>query len=101
LLENLHIVNYALIEELELDFSNGMNTLTGETGAGKSILAGALGLLLGAKATTASIRNGCDQARVSGTFLLPPKAMRRGTVGNGLRNRESSPRMIGLLSDGC
>jgi DNA repair protein RecN (Recombination protein N) len=71
LLENLHIVNYALIEELELDFSNGMNTLTGETGAGKSILAGALGLLLGAKATTASIRNGCDQARVSGTFLLP------------------------------
>jgi DNA repair protein RecN (Recombination protein N) len=73
LLENLHIVNYALIEELELDFSNGMNTLTGETGAGKSILAGALGLLLGAKATTASIRNGCDQARVSGTFLLPPE----------------------------
>jgi DNA repair protein RecN (Recombination protein N) len=70
-LENLHIVNYALIEELEIDFSEGMNTLTGETGAGKSILAGALGLLLGAKATTASIRAGCEQATVSGSFRLP------------------------------
>ncbi len=71
MLENLIIRNYALIDHLELEFSPGMNTLTGETGAGKSILAGALGLLLGAKATTGSIRSGCEQAEVSGTFALP------------------------------
>lgn len=71
MLEDLHIENYALIDSLTLEFSKGMNTLTGETGAGKSILAGALGLLLGAKATTSVIRTGCERAMVSGTFVLP------------------------------
>lgn len=71
MLENLHIENYALIERLELDFSRGMNTLTGETGAGKSILAGALNVLLGGKATTGAIRKGAEQAVVSGSFFLP------------------------------
>ncbi|AHC14550.1 DNA repair protein RecN [Salinispira pacifica] len=71
MLENLHIENYALIERLELDFARGMNTLTGETGAGKSILAGALNVLLGGKATTGAIRKGAEQAVVSGSFLLP------------------------------
>ena len=71
MLENIHIENYALIEKLSLEFSPGMNTLTGETGAGKSILAGALNLLLGVAASATFIRNGENQAVVSGTFLLP------------------------------
>ena len=50
MLEKLHIKNYALIEELELDFSNGLTVVTGETGSGKSILPGALGLALGERA---------------------------------------------------
>ncbi len=71
MLENLIIENYALIEKLELNFTPGMNVLTGETGAGKSILAGALGLLRGARATTGSIRNGTEKADVAATFVLP------------------------------
>ena len=73
MLENLYIENYAIIEKLSLEFSPGMNTLTGETGAGKSILAGALSLLLGVPANTSVIRSGTQQALVSGTFLLSPE----------------------------
>lgn len=52
MLTHLHISNYALIEELDVDFADGFTTITGETGAGKSILLGALGLLLGGRADT-------------------------------------------------
>ena len=72
MLEDLRIENYALIEKLSLEFSPGMNTLTGETGAGKSILAGALSLLLGTSVNASIIRNGTAQVVVSGTFRLPP-----------------------------
>ncbi|MBP7400853.1 MAG: AAA family ATPase, partial [Chitinophagales bacterium] len=50
MLRKLNISNYAIIENAEIDFSAGLNIITGETGAGKSILLGALGLLLGARA---------------------------------------------------
>jgi DNA repair protein RecN (Recombination protein N) len=65
MLEELSIRNYALIESLSIPFEEGLTILTGETGAGKSIIVGALGFLLGAKAETAVIRAGADEASVS------------------------------------
>ena len=68
MLRNLHIRNYALIESLDLDFSEGFSVITGETGAGKSILLGAIGLLTGQRAETAAIRTGATKCIVEGTF---------------------------------
>ena len=68
MLRNLHIQNYALIESLDLDLSEGFAVITGETGAGKSILLGAIGLLTGQRAETAAIRCGATKCIVEGTF---------------------------------
>lgn len=68
MLEELTVQNFALVDRLTIRFSEGMNVLSGETGAGKSILVGALGLLRGVKADTDSIRSGADEAVVSGVF---------------------------------
>ena len=68
MLRNLHIQNYALIESLDLDFADGFSVITGETGAGKSILLGAIGLLTGQRAETAAIRTGAAKCIVEGTF---------------------------------
>ena len=57
MLNSIHIKNYALIEEVNLQFNNGFTVITGETGAGKSILLGALGLILGKRADISSIGN--------------------------------------------
>lgn len=65
MLESLTIKNYALIDFLDVYFSKGLNILSGETGAGKSILVGALGLLLGNKADSQAIRTGCEEAVIS------------------------------------
>ena len=70
MLEQLTIQNYALIDRLHIDFADGMNVLSGETGAGKSILAGALSLLHGSRADTGTIRTGADETMVSGTFVV-------------------------------
>lgn len=68
MLRNLHIQNYALIESLDLDFASGFSAITGETGAGKSILLGAIGLLTGQRAETAALRAGASKCVVEGTF---------------------------------
>ena len=70
MLEELTIQNYALIDRLAISFSPGFNVLSGETGAGKSILAGALSLLHGARGDTGSIRTGAEEAVVSGLFSV-------------------------------
>lgn len=70
MLEELTISNVALIERLTLRFQAGLNVLSGETGAGKSILAGALGLLRGDKGDADLIRTGTDEAVVNGVFAL-------------------------------
>ena len=57
MLTRLHISNYALIDELEIKFDNGLTIITGETGAGKSIILGALSLILGERAEARSVRN--------------------------------------------
>ncbi|MDR1147380.1 MAG: DNA repair protein RecN [Spirochaetaceae bacterium] len=65
MLEELSIRNYALIDNLSISFEDGLTILTGETGAGKSIVVGALSFLLGAKAESSVIRGGADEASVS------------------------------------
>lgn len=70
MLENLHVKNLALIEEAEISFKEGFNVLTGETGAGKSIVLGSVNLALGAKANTDVIRTGKDSALVELSFSL-------------------------------
>ncbi len=68
MLLNLHVKNFALIDEIDVDFSEGLNILTGETGAGKSIILGSLCIALGAKADKDCIRTGAEYALVEITF---------------------------------
>jgi len=68
MLTELRIRNFAIIESLALPLARGFNVLSGETGAGKSIIVGALGLLLGERASTDLIRSGADRATVEGVF---------------------------------
>lgn len=70
MIRELHIKNLALIEELTLEFNEGFTVFTGETGAGKSILVGAIGLLLGERASTDMIRGGYEEAEISGIFEI-------------------------------
>ncbi len=68
MLKNLHIRNYALIEHLEIQPTGGLNVITGETGAGKSILLGAVGLLLGNRADTSVLFDSENKCIIEGTF---------------------------------
>ncbi|GMO52094.1 MAG: DNA repair protein RecN [Termitinemataceae bacterium] len=70
MLEELSVRNYALIENLTLSFERGLTILTGETGAGKSIIVGSLSFLLGAKAEAATIRGGAEEAAVSAVLAV-------------------------------
>ncbi|MEI6413920.1 MAG: AAA family ATPase, partial [Pseudomonadota bacterium] len=70
MLRHLDIRDFAIVSSLELDFSAGMTALTGETGAGKSILLDALGLCLGDSADSGWIRAGCTRAEVTAVFDL-------------------------------
>ncbi len=70
MLKTLSIKNYALIEELTVEFSNGLVIITGETGSGKSIIIDALGLILGARSSADVVRKGSDRAVVEGTFHI-------------------------------
>ncbi|MEZ0393377.1 MAG: DNA repair protein RecN [Pseudobdellovibrionaceae bacterium] len=70
MLQELKVINFAIIENLDIQFRSGLNILSGETGAGKSVLLKSLGLLMGQKSSTESIRSGCTQASVEGCFDL-------------------------------
>lgn len=70
MLKSLYIKNYAIIEELELSFSDGFTVFTGETGAGKSIIVGALSYLIKGKADPSVIRRGADKAIIEGIFSI-------------------------------
>src|SRR5882757_332881 len=73
MIQRLHIQNYAIIDSLSIDFSGGMNVITGETGAGKSILMGALSLILGDRADTAVLLQRDKKCYVEGVFSLGNK----------------------------
>jgi DNA repair protein RecN (Recombination protein N) len=70
MLSHIHIWNFAIVEKLDIEFESGLTVLTGETGAGKSILLDALNLALGDRADTSVIRHGSDKAEISVTFSL-------------------------------
>ena len=70
MLYNLHVKNLALIDEQEIEFESGLNILTGETGAGKSVIIGSINLALGAKADKDMIRSGSEYALIEMTFGL-------------------------------
>ena len=84
MLGKLSIKNYAIIDELEINLSNTLNTITGETGAGKSIIVGALGLILGQRADSAVLVNKTKKCIVEGTFSPDNKK----TIKNFLVNHE-------------
>ncbi len=70
MLTKLSIKNYALIEELSVEFDKGFNIITGETGAGKSIILGALGLILGKRADSSTLRNTAEKCIIEGVFSV-------------------------------
>ena len=70
MLKSLYVKNYAIIDELNIDFDSGFNVFTGETGAGKSIIVGAISFLIRGKADPAIIRTGQDKAIIEGVFSI-------------------------------
>src|SRR5690554_5027374 len=70
MLRHLSIRNYAIAEQLDIEFAAGLTAITGETGAGKSIILGALGLVLGDRADREVVRSGCERADVTAEFDL-------------------------------
>lgn len=70
MLLSLHIENIAVIESLDVTFDNGLNVLSGETGAGKSIIIDSINMVLGGRASRDLLRNGTDRARVQALFAV-------------------------------
>lgn len=85
MLETLRIQNYALIDAVEIDFRDGFNVLTGETGAGKSILVGALNLVLGARASAEALREGSEKGTIDAAFRIRKPSARLARL---LKNHE-------------
>ena len=75
MLKHLHIENYALIEKLDINLENGFTVITGETGAGKSILLGAIGLLTGERADLNAIQHGKSKCIIEATFNIKDYSM--------------------------
>ena len=103
MLRQLAIHNIVLVERLELEFDPGLGVLTGETGAGKSILLDALGLALGARADSRLVRSGESQASVSAEIELPPDHPVAGLLGDqGIEAEPGEPLIVRrtLKSDG-
>ncbi len=102
MLHELHISNFAIIDELHLVFRPGLNVLTGETGAGKSIIIDAVGLLLGDRAGAEWVRAGTEMASIEASFALPvasapSTASTEPAVDNGTDDGEGAPLDIHAL----
>jgi len=80
LIEQINIRDLGVIREAQLDLGPGLTVLTGETGAGKTMVLNALGLLLGARSDASAVRKGQEQAFVEGRWLLPKDALDRITA---------------------
>ena len=90
MLRLLRIRNFALIRELEIEFGDGLNLLTGETGSGKSILVDAFGMLLGERSSQDMIRTGCDSAVMEGMFEIASEGTLSGILSDaGFDNEEN------------
>ncbi|MGI8952400.1 MAG: DNA repair protein RecN [Chitinophagaceae bacterium] len=87
MLQKLHIKNYAIIDEIEINFSNKLNIITGETGAGKSIVIGALSLILGERADTSVLLSKENKCFIEGSFFVDNKqAVKQFLQNNELEN---------------
>ena len=71
MLTRLSVRNLAIVESADVEFGGGLTVITGETGAGKSVLMGALELVLGARADASTVRDGAKEARIEATFAVP------------------------------
>ena len=100
MLTRLYISNIVLIEKLNLEFGAGLNVLTGETGAGKSILLDALALALGARSDTGLVRHGCDSANVIAEFDTIPTTLKNILNENGIEFDDALILRRTLTSDG-
>ncbi len=95
MLTSLRVKNLALVEDITVDFKPGLNMITGETGAGKSILVGALGLLLGGRADKSLIRSGVDTLSVEAVFqVTPPEPVQQVLEDLGLAEMEEGQLII-------
>ncbi|MES3628774.1 MAG: DNA repair protein RecN [Longimonas sp.] len=94
MLRSLYVKDYALIEELEVTFDSGLNIITGETGAGKSILMGALSMILGDRASTDRLRGGSKKAIIEGVFDEADTAPIRTLLSDNEIDIEPLPRII-------
>jgi DNA mismatch repair ATPase MutS len=102
MLEELTIKNFAIIESEHIEFEKGFTVLSGETGAGKSILIGALSFLLGGKADVSQIRSGSTEASVSGSFWLQKNYLREAFLSIGKIESLISISTISLVKeDSC
>lgn len=90
MLSHLTIKNFALIEELSISFSDGFSIITGETGAGKSILLGALGLILGKRADLSSLKIKEEKCVIEGVFMIPKYQLRSFFESNDLDYEEQT-----------
>ncbi len=77
MLKQLYIRNFTLIDTLDIEFGPGFSVITGETGAGKSIILGAIGLLLGQRADSKTIKSGADKCVIEAHFDLSRYGMER------------------------
>lgn len=88
MLLNLHVKNLAIIDEIEVDFSDGMNVLTGETGAGKSIIIGSINMAIGGKAPKDIIRKGADFALAELLFSVDTKEQKEYLAKHGITTED-------------
>ena len=93
MLQSLRVTDFILFDSVEIEFDENFTVISGETGAGKSILLGALGLLFGEDAGREQIRKGAERARVEGLFWLPPKDNAR-LIRQGLLEKNDSGELI-------
>ena len=78
MIKSLYIKDYLLIPDIQIDFQKGLTVITGETGAGKSLIVDSLELALGARADSGIIRSGCDKAEIFVIFEIHDAALKAG-----------------------
>ena len=87
MITSLYIRNIAVVKELNIDFSSGFSTLTGETGAGKSVIMDCIGILLGSRPIKGKIRHGEREALIRATFETVPEEVQSKLVELGFENK--------------